>query len=157
MLIAQKPATENGSNLVHRHLVTCSTNVPSFTPPPPPGTPSTDGRTRSRARDLKRSNAHRAKTSHRKWFKFGTQTPLDMFYPRTEFHSPPFTRSIGSPISISPLPVFFRRGPRDPSASIASTPAVFFPATVRTNGAREKLEILQADVSCHDLPLHQIS
>ena len=81
-----------------------------FHPPPSPGTPSTDGRTGSRARDLKRSNGHCAKTSHRKWFKFGTQTPRDMFYQRTEFHPPPFIRSIGSPFSISPLPVFFAEG-----------------------------------------------
>ena len=42
-----------------------------------------------------------------------------MFYQRTEFHPPPSTRSIGSPISISPLPVFFAEGrgshrPRSP-------------------------------------------
>ena len=178
MDVARKPATGNGSNLVPRHLLTCSTHVPSFItrlpreppqptlrtdgrtrslardrkrsngpyaktshgkcfkfgtqtppdvfyqrtkfhPPPPPGSPSTDGRTGSRARDLKRSNGHCAKTSHRKWFKFGTQTPRDMFYQRTEFRSPPSTRSIGSPISISPLPVFFAEGrgahrPRSP-------------------------------------------
>ena len=81
-----------------------------FHPPPPPGTSSTDGRTRSRARDLKRSNGHCAKTSHSKWFKFGTQTPRDMFYHSTKFHHPPLTRSIGSPISIAPLPVFFAEG-----------------------------------------------
>ena len=81
-----------------------------FHPPPPPGTSSTDGRTRSRARDLKRSNGHCAKTSHGKWFKLGTQTPRDMFYHSTKFHHPPLTRSIGSPISIAPLPVFFAKG-----------------------------------------------
>ena len=30
--LMQKPTLGNGSNLVHRHFVTCSTNVPSFIP-----------------------------------------------------------------------------------------------------------------------------
>ena len=38
---------------------------------------------------LKRSNGRYAKTSHGKWFKFGTQTPRDMFHQPTEFHLPP--------------------------------------------------------------------
>ena len=130
---------------------------------PPPGTLSTDGhgRTRSRERDRKRSNGHYARTSHGKWFKFGTRTPPDMFYPRTEFQLLSSIRSIGSPLAISPFPAFFAEGrgthrpqsPRLPRSSLA----VFFPGTVRANGAREELEILQADVSWHVLPLHQIS
>ena len=30
--LTRKPATGNGSNLAHRHLLTCSTNIPSFIP-----------------------------------------------------------------------------------------------------------------------------
>ena len=89
MEITRKPATDNGSNLVHRHLLTCSTNVPSFIPRLPLEPPQPmDGRTRSRACDCKRSNGPYAKNSHRKWFKFGTQTPCDRFYQCTEFHPP---------------------------------------------------------------------
>ena len=93
--------------------------------------------------------------------KFGTQTPPNTFYHPVEFHLPPSTRSIGSPIPISPLPIFFAEGrgtprPQSPPLPRSSLP-VFFQGTVRANGGSEELEIWQADVSCHVLPLYQIS
>ena len=62
---------------------------------------------------------------------------------------------------ISPLPIFFAEGrgtprPQSPRFPRSSLP-VFFQGTVRANGGSEELEIWQADVSCHVLPLYQIS
>ena len=93
--------------------------------------------------------------------KFCRQMSRVMYYRSTKFHGHPIMSSIGSPVSIFPLPVppdLFRRGPRDSSASVASAfPPLFFSWTARENGEREKAAIQYADPSCHPLPLHQVS
>ena len=85
-------------------------------------------------------------------------------YLSTKFHDHPIIPSIGSPVSIFPLPVppdLFGRGPRGLSASSALAAAasspVFFSWTARANGEREKTAIFSPDLSGQQLQLHQLS
>ena len=90
-------------------------------------------------------------------------SPVTIYLP-TKFHDHPMMPSIGSPVSIFPLPVppdLFGRGPRGLSASSALAAAasspVFFSWTARANGEREKAAIRYPDLSGHKLALHKVS
>ena len=96
--------------------------------------------------------------------KFCRQMSPVTIYLSTKFHDHPTIPSIGSPVSIFPLPVppdLFGRGPRGLSASSALAAAasspVFFSWTARANGEREKAAILPLDPSGQQLQLHQVS
>ena len=96
--------------------------------------------------------------------KFCRQMVSFMIYLSTKFHDHPIIPSIGSPVSIFPLPVppdLFGRGPRGLSASSALAASafspVFFSWTARANGEREKTAILHPDPSGQQLALHQVS
>ena len=96
--------------------------------------------------------------------KFCRQMFPVTIYLSTKFHDHPIIPSIGSPVSIFPLPVppdLFGRGPRGLSASSALAAAasspVFFSWTARANGEREKAAIFYPDPSGQQLALHQVS
>ena len=95
--------------------------------------------------------------------KFCRQMSPVTIYLSTKFHDHPIIPSIGSPVSIFPLPVppdLFGRGPRGLSASSALAAAafspVFFSWTARANGEREKAAILHPDLSGQQLQLYQV-